>query len=346
MTPARFLPLLLAALACSSAEPPADSPRRIVYVEVKALPGGGSEQELAVVREDATGYMRLATGVSDSRTPATAPDGHAVIYVGLASNQYGVAWYSVSPDGGAPVDLQMPSSVFNPLWSPNSRRVAWINYDFVGHLAVSAAESSTVTNLTPDSVSIDPDASWAPDNSRLAVWTRVNTENGTNWDLYTVTVTGALRPLVALPGFQGPPAWSPDGRDIAYTQPYTEVPTNGIYLVSPDGSNRRQLVSGYFDGFLSWSPNGETIAFWGSRGGGGVPGLSLIDVSSGEARPVSGLPVSAHPAPQPWSRDGSMFLLSGTGLAGGAAVFTLDQGGGLVQVTPDSVSAISPSWVE
>ena len=346
LTPARFLPLLLAAVACTSAEPPDDSPRRIAYVDVRQVPGGGTDVQLAIVNQDGTGYVQLATGVRDTPSPATAPDGHAIIYQGFAPNEYGVAWYSVSPDGGAPLDLQMPSSVFSPLWSPNSRRVAWINYENVSHLAVSAAGSSTVTNLTPDTVFVDPDATWAPDNSRLAALRRVNDQNGPNWDLFTVTITGVLRPLVVSPGiYDGPPAWSPDGRTIAYTQPYTGDPASGIYLVNPDGTNQRQLVRGYFDGFMSWSPDGKTIAFWGYRTGGGAPGLSLIDVASGEAGPALSLPNYAFPAQRPWSRDGSLFLLTAQAPSG-TAIYTLDRSGVLTQVTPDSISAQTPSWVE
>jgi len=84
-----------------------------------------------------------------------------------------------------------------------------------------------------------------------------------------------LRTLSRLPaglerGGDVKPAWSPDGRWIAFAR---DVPAGGsdrlwLYRMRPDGSSLRRLTGGpalsaasTFDSMPAWSPDGRTIAF-------------------------------------------------------------------------------------
>jgi TolB protein len=73
---------------------------------------------------------------------------------------------------------------------------------------------------------------------------------------------------------EGLPAWSPDGRTIAYERFNPAAGAFGIHalwLMSPDGSSRRQLTfppqhpdvssrNGH-DSMADWSPSGRELAF-------------------------------------------------------------------------------------
>jgi Tol biopolymer transport system component len=50
------------------------------------------------------------------------------------------------------------------------------------------------------------------------------------------------------------PAWSPDGRRIAFVG-------TGLYVVGDDGANPRKVRPEGYDGGADWSPNGREIAF-------------------------------------------------------------------------------------
>ncbi len=55
------------------------------------------------------------------------------------------------------------------------------------------------------------------------------------------------------------PAWSPDGRRIAFSG------SRGIYVMDADGKNQNQITQGSWDEDPAWSPDGRRIAFSGSR---------------------------------------------------------------------------------
>ena len=65
------------------------------------------------------------------------------------------------------------------------------------------------------------------------------------------------------------PAWSPDGRRIAYefnggTSPVD--PTNEIWLMNADGSHQVRLTNNLLqDGQPTWSPDGAWLAFASAR---------------------------------------------------------------------------------
>jgi len=64
------------------------------------------------------------------------------------------------------------------------------------------------------------------------------------------------------------PAWSPDGRLIAFSSSVWTPENPEIYVVRPDGTGRRRLTKTKGsvdvlgdDGWPSWAPGGKRIAF-------------------------------------------------------------------------------------
>lgn len=56
------------------------------------------------------------------------------------------------------------------------------------------------------------------------------------------------------------PAWSPDGRRIAYSHSNPDIEASGIYLIDSKGDNKIHLVSG-FARSADWSSDGNWIVF-------------------------------------------------------------------------------------
>src|SRR5688572_21984075 len=88
------------------------------------------------------------------------------------------------------------------------------------------------------------------------------------------------------------PAWSPDGKSIAF-QSNRDGPYH-IYVMNSDGSNLRQLTSGsdHDDRHPNWSPDGKTIAV--DTGSEIRREIALIDVASKSRTIITKLGMTAQ----------------------------------------------------
>jgi Tol biopolymer transport system component len=67
-------------------------------------------------------------------------------------------------------------------------------------------------------------------------------------------------PLVAMPGQEFAPAFSPDGNQVAFAHA-GEPNTAGIYTTLIDGEKPLRLTDNPHDSHPTWSPDGQQIAF-------------------------------------------------------------------------------------
>ena len=104
------------------------------------------------------------------------------------------------------------------------------------------------------------------------------------------------------------PAWSPDGKRIAFSRLAERLDATGrrfsmIYVMDADGSNVVQLTQGPFDREPTWSPDGRRIAFASRCGGQGCVLVASADASDA-SRVRVGWPQGFHDSPA-WSPDGA-----------------------------------------
>jgi Tol biopolymer transport system component len=88
------------------------------------------------------------------------------------------------------------------------------------------------------------------------------------------------------------PAWSPDGRWIAFASSRS---AGGIYVVHPDGRDLRRVWRGSSADYPSWSPNGRWLAFSTARG------IVVIRPNGSARRLLVRRPKTEEPK---WSADG------------------------------------------
>ena len=118
----------------------------------------------------------------------------------------------------------------------------------------------------------------------------VHTTNYRKGQLWLMTADGSEQRALTRDyelGFTGPPAWSPDGRLIAYPSDGGDY-VSQISVVNPDGSGRRTLsrLSSYGENRdPAWSPDGRTIAYEGYADGD--YGLNLVGADGSGDRYVS-----------------------------------------------------------
>jgi Tol biopolymer transport system component len=111
------------------------------------------------------------------------------------------------------------------------------------------------------------------------------------------------RRLTDHPAVDEAPAWSPDGRQIAFQS--RRDGDHEIYLMDADGGHLRRLT---FDPgrdlHPAWSPDGSQIAFVSSRSGNND--IYLLDIETGDIRQLTATPeFEFYPR---WSPDGTQIL--------------------------------------
>jgi TolB protein len=111
-------------------------------------------------------------------------------------------------------------------------------------------------------------AALSPDGSQIA-FTYGTVDRGAPGptQIYLVNLaSGAYRALTSHAAGAYDPAWSPDGRWVAYAA--RQGNGTAILAIHPDGTGQRALVEGGSNRAPAWSPGGEQLAFVRLKGAG------------------------------------------------------------------------------
>jgi TolB protein len=201
------------------------------------------------------------------------------------------------------------------------------------------ANQHAVTHL--GGIALSPRVS--PDNSRLAFSSL--DRNGNQIRMFSLL----LNRMVAFPTSSGTnitPAWSPNGRDIAFSSSRSGDPE--IWITDSTGGNARRVTTRKGpDVSPAFNPKTGTQLAFISGGTGGIPQLYIMDADGSN---VTRMTDGGYATSVSWSPDGKFLSFAwnrkyGPGAPGGQDIYIMEVATRRwIQLTHDSGRNDFPSW--
>lgn len=240
------------------------------------------DTDVHMVRWDGTRTVRLTATTARESQPRWSPDGRYLAFVSKRADASAAQVWLLERAGGEAQRLtDLPEGVNEYAWSPDGSRIVVVSQDPDSaaradttrprpividrylikrdgdgwldgrrtHLHLVDVATKVTSRLTSGNAD-DRDPDWSPDGRRIVFTSARHTDEDRTdeTDLYVIEARAGSTPLrlTSAPTFERAPAWSPDGKWIAFLQgTFVPVPMYGtprVAVIPAEGGTPRVLA--------------------------------------------------------------------------------------------------------
>jgi Tol biopolymer transport system component len=312
-----------------SEKPREDEPARVVRVSLATL----EKKPLTFPPAGSIGDL----------CPELSPDGQTLAFVRSASREFG-GWDVWVQPVNQPRDRQLTHGKYDYCcglaWTPDAKELVFStsNGSQGGRMFRVLVAGGTPAPLA----GIGSDVAWPSVRAGRMVHEQLMPADSDIWRIPGRRSTVADRKpekLITSRGNDSVPAYSPDGRRIAFNSDRTG--TGSVWVSDENGANPVQLTGApSWVGKAPWSPDGRRIALIPAESGRGD--IYVVDSGGGVPQRLTQEP-SENGSPT-FSRDGR-FIYFSSDRSGGSQIWKMPAGGGpALQVTRGGGFGAQESW--
>ena len=219
--------------------------------------------EIYLLESGQTEWRNLTNDPAQDNWPEWSPDGTRIAFQSMRSGNLDI--WLMNADGSDLVQLtDDPAHDYLPTWAPDGERIVFASWragpddsTSVVHHYTMNADGSDQTRIPGDPPGTSTPAMLSPDGETILLSRKLSTDGA---DVCLVGPDGRLlRRLTDDPAHDGAPAFSPDGRRVAY---YADRGMqSSLWVIDVDGSGARVLREEGRNWYPRWSPDGEWIVY-------------------------------------------------------------------------------------
>jgi Tol biopolymer transport system component len=237
-------------------------------------PRGNGSSEI-FVKNTTNGQLVQLTDSNDSMSdssPSWSPDGSKIVFVSnnLTEPERSREIWVMNSDGSGRKRLTT-NSLYEGwvVWSPDGSKIAFDTWSNENDIWVMNADGTNLQNLTNTSENtsdptiryIERRPTWSPDGSRIAFSGDYYVAENAAYasDIYAINADGSGEVnLTNTPTLsERAPAWSPNGRKIAFIKGSADFFVPDIWVMNADGTSPRNITNSSEEG--EWSPDWQPL---------------------------------------------------------------------------------------
>ncbi len=339
----------------------------IAFSRIETNLRSSNRAQVDTIRPDGTGLRTLfacADACPQMLAPAWSPDGRTIVASNEQDRHPAVWLIDADGSGDRTVDTcatKPCSAPYEVRWSPDGRELAFVAGGVRPSIFTIGADGAGLRRVVagviddgfawlpasaplalPSSPSVAPSGSTGQTTAAIPEAPLLRGRIAFDWgkgghQIYTIRSDGSgLRAITSGHYEKAEPAWSPDGRRIAFSANPPGTPNTEIFVMDADGSHVHQVTDSATGSVEpTWSPDGSSLAF-ACSGAGDVGMICTIAPDGSGLRPLStGTGAGAALYPR-WSPDGrSILFVAQPKGSNGESLYLLDVATGSVSRLTD-----------